>query len=249
MGCCETRDKFMKENLNITSNEDSPCLDSDIKLYKIPCMSSVQCSHALKIKDYVESIENSCDWISAIREENFTACKIHGSKFQEKTLLTKLWVNMGAYVPLNLILDLFLVPDMRLKWDTCLKSISIVEGTAFDQISYYRIKVLFFAGEVIEKITVFYDKDAVYIVSFSVEHEEFKENKEFTRMHKVLGCVKVTEVNGSTQLIFTNQIDSKTKMESLMASVGIVQQKIWIEAFRKRIRRIMMSSRPTKFIN
>ena len=249
MGCCETRDKIMKENLNITTNEDSPCLNSDIQLYKIPCISSVTCDRALKIKEYVESIENSRDWISAISEDSFSADKIHGSKFQEKTLLTKLWVNMGAYVPLNLILDLFLVPDMRLKWDTCLKSLSSVEGTAFDHISYYRIKVLFFSGEVIEKISVFYDKEAVYIVSFSVEHEEYKETKEFTRMHKVLGCVKVTEVNGVTQLIFTNQIDSKSKMESLMASVGLVQQKIWIEAFRKRVIRIMMSSRSSKFIN
>lgn len=248
MGCCETRDKSFKENLNLIKSQDSPNLESDILLNKVPSVDSVLCEHTLKIKHYLESIENTVDWISAISEENFSAWKTHGSKFQDKTLLSKLWVNMETYVPLNLILDLFLVPDMRLKWDTCLKSLCVVEGTAFDQVSHYRIKVLFFAGEIIEKIKVFYDKDAVYIVSFSVEHEEFKEIKDYTRMHKVLGCVKVTEKNGVTQLICTNQIDSKSKIESLMASVGIVQQKLWIEAFRKRVKRIMMNSKLSKFI-
>ena len=247
MGCCETRDKTLKESLSLKISEDSPSLESDIILNKVPSVDSVLCEYTLKIKHYLESIEDTADWVSAISDDNFSAWKTHGSKFQDKTLLSKLWVNMETYVPLNLILDLFLVPEMRLKWDTCLKSLSVVEGTAFDQISHYRIRVLFFSGEIIEKIKVFYDKDAVYIVSFSVEHEEFKEIKDYTRMHKVLGCVKVTEKNGMTQLIFTNQIDSKSKIESLMASVGIMQQKIWIEAFRKRVKRVMMNSKLLKF--
>jgi hypothetical protein len=249
MGCCETREKVSRENIHLAFTDDTPSLVCDIKNYCIPNLNEVKCERTLKIYDYVENNESSLNWVSAIDEENFTADKCHGSCFKDKTLVTKLHLKMGSYVPLNMILDLFLIPDQRLKWDTCLKSIEILDGSKYDFTEHFKVKVLFFSGDVLETVKVFHSNDAVYIISFSVENEKFPETKDMARMHKLFGCVKITEKGDSTHLTVMNQLDTKSKMESMISSVGIVQQKIWIESFQKRVQRMMMNSRQHKFIN
>lgn len=240
MGCCEARDKLHKENTILTLTE-TPSIYRDIAELRLPNINTLKSSHALELFNYVQSILNEAPWVQLVSESNFSAEKIEGSPYNKVSIVTKLHLRFGTYVPLNLILDLFLVPKKRLKWDTCIKSFEILDETKYNPVVHSKIKVMFYSAEIVEKVFVCSDNEEAYILSFSTDHEAAPLIKDSVRAEKSFGLINIREVSGKIEILFINQVDPKTKFESLASSVGIIQQKMWVNSLKKNIQKIMQA--------
>lgn len=242
MGCCETRDKKIKENTLLTL-KDGPSLKTDIEELALPEINSITVPYVQELFKYIQSILLSPEWVEAIKDHEFSADKMKGSPYNKTSLVTRLAIDFDTYVPLNLILDLFFIPKKRLSWDTCLKNFEIVEDKNFLPVTHSMIKVMFYSSELVEQVFMFYQGDDAYFINYSTQHDLVPVKKELTRAEKHFGLVKIGEQCGKTKITFITQVDPKSKMEIMASSVGIIQQKMWALSLKKKVLKIMKADK------
>jgi hypothetical protein len=234
MGCCEAR------KTTLTTHDEHPKA-SDISKkdsfsLEIPKLSFLRDSHAKEILDHIFELEKQNDWTPVLSDDTVSAMKIDRSKFNQEFIVTKLSLNCKRVVCTDLILKSILEIKHRVKWDKLLDHASVLEGNLWTSIIYKKLKVLFYSMVFVERQFVFYDKSAIFIVSYSVDYEQIYGNDKVNAKN-IMTCIKIHTVEEQTVITIINQTDPKSKLGNLALTLGIVSQKQWFSNLQEHINR------------
>ena len=242
MGCCETRGKIPKHIKEIVPNEKPLKLIEEAMLLNIKNSLILRDHKALAILNHISELEDSESWVSVIEEEKFSATKTCSSKFNGEFIVTILSLRFDDCIPLNLILNSILEIKERMNWDTLIAFLKRIEGDLFSCVVHKKIKVMFYTAEFVEKQVVTNDNESVFVISYSVEHGDAEKSNE-TRAENIMTCIRITEVNGKTEITLISQTDPKSKFTFLASTLGVLNQRLWIENLKKYI------CKPSSFIS
>ena len=236
MGCCESRDyKKNLESANMQSPVEPKELALEALILKITNLTSIGDSKAENIFNHVNELRKQTNWAPVILEPTVSATKLERSKFSNEFIVTNVKINLELKVPLKIILDLMLISEQRLKWDSVLEHLEVIEGNDFHNITYKRIKVLFYTAEFIDRQIVTTFNNNVYIITYSTGEDIVRKDQKYARAHTFMGVFEISEINGNTELAMINQVDPKSKMSFLAGSWGITNQKFWIQRLKDKI--------------
>ncbi|OMJ88222.1 hypothetical protein SteCoe_9881 [Stentor coeruleus] len=240
MGCCESRDKSSKpvENINITYN----LISKESKDLQIQQITSVKDPKIQEILLHTKELDSKDDWDSVVQETNLQIKKRQGSKYSQDLIVSKLQFTFDNQVPLSLLLDELNIGANRKQWDTNFKIFENIEEDSPNNFLLYSVfSVLFFKTEYLERKSVVFQNNTVFVVVYSIEDERKPIDKSVTRAHTHFGVMAIADKDNKTEMTVFNQTDPNSTMAKMGTALGIKALKGWADTLKKRVSKVMSS--------
>jgi hypothetical protein len=210
----------------------------------------LQIQHLTSIKDpkiqeillHTKELDSKDDWDTVVQDLNLQIKKRHGSKYSQDLIVSKLQFTFDYQVPLLLLLNELNIGANRMQWDSNFKIFENIEEDSPNNFLLYSVfSVLFFKTEYLERKTVVFQNNTVFVVVYSIEDERKPITKSTTRAHTHFGVMAITDKDNKTEMTVFNQTDPNSTVGKMGTAVGIKALKGWADNLKKRVNKIMSS--------
>lgn len=243
MGCCESRSP---KNLFTDAKVFSSPLTSisriqheSIELSLTP-ISSISNSKVIEIINYINFLDNEKKWCDLGEEKDTKVSKVDNSIFNSENIVSRVQIKLEISVQLHIVLQFLVSIATRKTWDSFIEDLKLIEGNEHAGVLYRKIKLLFYKAEFIEKQFVVVDSDKVYVITYSVNEDEFANVTKSKRDINVMNVFKISENEEGTEITLVNQMGYRNYLKNLAGSLGIPQQKLWLGRLKRKIHKHLL---------
>ena len=243
MGCCEGRSGQPLETTSYFSNNAStkPSIDASriikesLSLY-LPTSDEIIDAKALDILDYISELEQNKSWHHVHEEAQLIVFKLDKSKYNDENMVTKVKIDIGIIVPVKIALEYLTTLEFRRAWDFFIENIEIIDGDEYNGVLHRKVKLLFYRAEFVEKQIVLVENDKVFVVTYSLGSDEYKDKHEKPRDINIMTAFIISDNQHSTEITVINQMGHTNYIKNFTSTIGINQQKQWMQKLKRKIR-------------
>lgn len=224
--------------MNITYN----LISKESKDLQIQHLTSIKDPKIQEILLHTKELDSKDDWDSVVQDTNLQIKKRNGSKYSQELIVSKLQFTFDYQVPLSLLLDELNIGSNRRQWDSNFNIFENIEEDSPNNFLLYSVfSVFLFKTEYLERKSVVFQNNTVFVVVYSIEDERKPITKSTNRAHTHFGVMAITDKDNKTEMTVFNQTDTKSTLGKMGTAVGIKALKGWAEALKKRVGKVMSS--------
>lgn len=241
MGCCESRSGKEFESQSTSSNpnmipRDQSRIANESLSFSLPTFENITDSKTLDILSYISDLDRDNLWHQVHQEPDIMVFKLESSKYNSENMVTKVQIDIGIVVPIQVILQYLTSLDLRKSWDFFIEGIEIIDGDDRNGILHRKVKLLFYRAEFVERQIVVVQNNQVCVVTYSLGSDEYKDRCDKPRDINIMTAFIISDNEKGSEITLVNQMGYTNYIKNLPSSISINQQKQWMHKLKRKIK-------------
>lgn len=256
MGCCETRGSFLEfiphksedKISELDQTTDSPTTTKHAKFdeFLYPADKTEGLTNAIiseqedrkahHIENYCLSLLRHKEWNLQLDTQDYIIQVKEGSIFHENLPVAVCYLDFGIHISAREIIDILYQPEIRMSWDTKIKSMKICQKPTENKSTvYYVYEFPMKNREFITKVITASQSNLTRIVYYSCDSEELPHSLSFVPANVLFGFCTIIEKSDNTMMLIAKQEDLSIGIYPGLLGNMSTQFTIWIQGFRNAV--------------